>query len=123
MLRLAPGASIEENDARLDRLLEPYGGLGAIPRALQLSHWTVENELAQLQSFGFMLPLVFLMAAAFILNVAFDARAGAPTAADGRPQGARALNAAIGWHYLKWALVTGLVGVAIGIAAGPGSVT
>ena len=51
-LALAPGASVEEAIARLDRLLEPYGGLGAIPRALQLSHWTVENELAQLQSFG-----------------------------------------------------------------------
>ena len=56
--------------ASLDRLLEPYGGLGAIPRELQLSHWTLENELAQLQSFGFILPLIFLSVAAFILNVA-----------------------------------------------------
>src|SRR5688572_28517075 len=118
VLRLAPGASSEETIARLDRLLEPYGGLGAIPRALQLSHWTVENELAQLQSFGFMLPLVFLMVAAFILNVALT-RALALQ----RPQTAalKALgysNAAIGWHYLKWALVIGLVGVAIGIVGG-----
>ena len=36
--------------ARLDRLLEPYGGLGAIPRALQISHWMLDNELAQLQT-------------------------------------------------------------------------
>jgi putative ABC transport system permease protein len=43
VLRLAPGASPDETIASLDRLLEPYGGLGAIPRALQLSHWTVEN--------------------------------------------------------------------------------
>ena len=54
VLRLAPGTPPDETIARLDRILEPYGGLGAIPRALQLSHWTVENELAQLQSFGFM---------------------------------------------------------------------
>ena len=118
VLRLAPGVAPEETIARLDRLLEPYGGLGAIPRSLQLSHWTVENELSQLQSFGFMLPLVFLMVAAFILNVALT-RALALQ----RPQIAalKALgyaNVAIGWHYLKWALVIGLVGVAIGIAAG-----
>ena len=118
VLRLAPGASSEETIARLDRLLEPYGGLGAIPRALQLSHWTVENELAQLQSFGFMLPLVFLMVAAFILNIALT-RALALQ----RPQIAalKALgygNVAIGWHYLKWALVIGLLGVAIGIVGG-----
>jgi putative ABC transport system permease protein len=118
VLRLAPGVSREETIARLDRLLEPYGGLGAIPRALQLSHWTVENELAQLQSIGFMLPLVFLMVAAFILNVALT-RALAlqrPQIAALKALGYR--NLAIGWHYLKWALVIGLLGVAIGIGAG-----
>ena len=103
-LALAPGASVDEVDRRLDRLLEPYGGLGAIPRALQLSHWTLENELTQLQSFGFLLPLIFLIVAAFILNVALT-RALALQ----RPQIAalKALgygNAALGWHYVKWAL-------------------
>ncbi len=92
----------------------PYGGLGAIPRALQLSHWTVQNELSQLQTFGFMLPLIFMMVAAFILNVALT-RALALQ----RPQIAslKALgydNTSIGWHYLKWALAIGLLGVVIG---------
>jgi putative ABC transport system permease protein len=118
VLALDAGATVEEVIARLDRLLEPYGGLGAIPRALQLSHWTVENELAQLQTFGFMLPLVFLLVAAFILNIALR-RALALQ----RPQIAslKALgygNAAIGWHYLKWALVIGAAGVALGAVAG-----
>ena len=59
------------------------------------------------QSFGFMLPLIFLLVAAFILNVALT-RALALQ----RPQIAalKALgytNPAIGWHYLKWALVIG----------------
>jgi putative ABC transport system permease protein len=117
-ITLTPGASAEEVIARIDRILEPYGGLGAIPRALQLSHWTLENELAQLQSFGLLLPLIFLMVAAFILNVALT-RALALQ----RPQIAalKALgygNRAIGWHYLKWALLIGAAGVAIGIAAG-----
>jgi putative ABC transport system permease protein len=118
VLTLAPGTPPAEIIARLDRMLEPYGGVGAIPRALQLSHWTVENELAQLQSFGFMLPLVFLLVAAFILNIALT-RALALQ----RPQiaGLKALgypNIAIGWHYLKWALVIGALGIVIGIAGG-----
>ena len=118
VLSLARGTSAGEVVAQLDRMLEPYGGLGAIPRALQLSHWTVENELAQLQSFGFMLPLIFLLVAAFILNVALT-RALALQ----RPQIAalKALgyaNVALGWHYLKWALLIGVVGVAIGVGAG-----
>ena len=114
VLILAADASVEEVISRIDRILEPYGGLGAIPRALQLSHWTVENELAQLQTFGFMLPLIFLMVAAFILNVALT-RALALQ----RPQIAalKALgygNTAIGWHYLKWAFAIGAGGVVIG---------
>ena len=118
VLALSPGTSSEEVISQLDRILEPYGGRGAIPRALQLSHWTVENELAQLQSFGFLLPLIFLIVASFILNVALT-RALALQ----RPQIAslKALgydNLAIGWHYLKWAFVIGAVGVAIGIVAG-----
>ena len=118
VLKVAPGASTDEVIARVDRVLEPYGGLGAIPRALQLSHWTVQNELAQLQTFGFMLPMVFMIVAAFILNVALT-RALALQ----RPQIAalKALgydNRAIGWHYLKWALAIGLAGVVIGVALG-----
>jgi putative ABC transport system permease protein len=118
VLSLAPGASEDEAIAAVDRILEPYGGLGATPRSLQLSHWTVENELRQLESFGFMLPLIFLMVAAFILNVALT-RALALQ----RPQIAalKALgydNLSLGWHYLKWALLIGLLGVTLGVAGG-----
>jgi putative ABC transport system permease protein len=118
VLILARDASEQEVISRIDRILEPYGGLGAIPRSLQLSHWMVESELNQLQTFGFMLPLVFLLVAAFILNVALT-RALALQ----RPQIAalKALgytNAAIGWHYLKWAVAIGLLGVGIGVLGG-----
>jgi putative ABC transport system permease protein len=118
VLALSPGASPEAAIAELDHILEPYGGLGAMPRALQLSHWTVENELAQLQSFGFLLPLIFLIVAAFILNVALT-RALALQ----RPQIAalKALgytNVAVGWHYLKWALAIGATGVVLGLVGG-----
>ena len=118
VLALAPGASPEEVVSRVDRILEPYGGLGAIPRALQMSHWMVSNEMAQLQTFGFMLPLVFMAVAAFILNVALT-RALALQ----RPQIAalKALgygNRAIGWHYLKWGLAIGGAGVILGVILG-----
>jgi putative ABC transport system permease protein len=117
-LAVSPGTSPEAVIADLDRLLEPYGGLGAIPRALQLSHWTLESELASLQTFGFILPLIFLSVAAFILNVALT-RALALQ----RPQIAalKALgyaNASLAWHYVKWALAIASAGIFIGVAAG-----
>ena len=118
VLTLAPGASVDETVARLDHLLEPYGGLGAIPRALQLSHWTVENELAQLQSFGFLLPLIFLLVAAFILNVALTRALALQRAQIAALKALGYDNVAIGWHYMKWALLIGALGVLIGIAAG-----
>jgi putative ABC transport system permease protein len=117
-LKLMPGASAEEAMTRLDRLLTPYGGLGAIPRRLQISHWSLDNELKQLQDFGFLVPAIFLGVAAFLLNVAMTR-----ALAIQRPQIAslKALgytNREIGWHYVKWALAIAVLGGAAGVAAG-----
>jgi putative ABC transport system permease protein len=117
-LGLARGASTPEVIAAVDRLIEPYGGLGAIPRLLQSSAWTLDNELRQLQSFGFILPLIFLGVAAFILNVALT-RALALQ----RPQIAalKALgfsNRELAWHYVKWALAIAVGGAIGGVASG-----
>jgi putative ABC transport system permease protein len=117
-LRLAGGASEPEVIAALDRLIEPYGGRGSIPRSLQLSAWTLENELTQLQTFGFITPLIFFGVAAFVLNVAL-ARALALQ----RPQIAalKALgysNGELAWHYIKWGLTIAGVGALVGIVVG-----
>jgi putative ABC transport system permease protein len=117
-LQVMPGASEEEAITRLDRILDPYGGIGAIPRRLQMSHWTLDNELAQLQTFGFLVPAIFLGIAAFLLNVAMTR-----ALAIQRPQIAalKALgytNREIGWHYVKWALIIAIIGAGIGIVGG-----
>jgi putative ABC transport system permease protein len=117
-VRLARDASTPEVIADLDRLLAPYGGQGAIPQSLQMSAWTLDNELRQLQTFGFIMPLIFLGVAAFILHVALT-RALALQ----RPQIAslKALgyaNGELAWHYIKWALIIAAGGAAAGVATG-----
>jgi len=117
-LRVMPGVPVEGVIADLDRLLEPYGGLGALPRRLQQSAWTLDNELVQLSTFGFIIPAIFLAVAAFVLNVAL-ARALALQ----RPQLAalKALgysNAQLGWHYFKWALIIATLGATTGVIVG-----
>ena len=117
-LTFARGASLPDVMIGIERLIEPYGGFGAIPRALQTSAWTLENELSQLQTFGFILPLIFLGVAAFILNVAVT-RAMALQ----RPQIAalKALgysNRELVWHYIKWALIIAGSGAVAGVVAG-----
>ena len=118
VLALAPGASTDAVIARVDRILEPYGGLGAIPRALQMSNWAVQNELAQLQTFGFLLPLIFLLVAAFILNVALTRALALQRSQIASLKALGYSNWAIGWHYLKWAFGIGLLGIAIGVLGG-----
>jgi putative ABC transport system permease protein len=118
VLSLGKGAVPEAVAADLDRLLAPYGGRGATLRALQPSNWMLTSELSQLQTFGFFIPLIFLLVAAFVLNIALT-RALALQ----RPQLAalKALgytNRELIWHYLKWALVIAFVGAVVGVAGG-----
>jgi putative ABC transport system permease protein len=117
-LGLAAGASEPDVLTAVDRLLEPYGGLGAVPRARQFSAWMLENELVQLQTFGFFIPLIFLSVAAFVLNVAL---ARALALQRGQIAALKALgysNRQLGWHYLKWALAISALGSAVGVATG-----
>jgi putative ABC transport system permease protein len=117
-LDLSPSARAREVIGSIDRIMKPFGGRGAITRERQFSAWMLANELDQLQTFGFIVPLIFLSVAAFVLNVAM-ARALALQ----RPQIAalKALgysNAELGWHYLKWALLIAATGAVAGILAG-----
>ena len=117
-LKVAREASTDEVVAGLDRLLEPYGGLGAVPRSLQVSAWALESELTQLRTFGFLTPLIFLAIAAFILNVALTRALSLQ-----RPQIAalKALgyaNRELAWHYIKWGLIIAAVGALSGVAGG-----
>jgi putative ABC transport system permease protein len=115
---LRHGASEAAVIDELDLMLARYGSRGAVPRALQTSAWTLENELAQLRMFGFITPLIFFGVAVFILHVALT-RALALQ----RPQIAalKALgysNGALAWHYVKWALVIAALGAAAGAGIG-----
>lgn len=117
-LKLTRGASPAAVITDLDRLLAPYGGLGAIPQELQFSNWMLDSELRQLQNFGVVIPLIFLLVAAFVLNVVLTR-----ALAQQRPQIAalKALgyaNRELAWHYLKWALLIAGAGVLLGVGAG-----
>ena len=68
-VRLRPGVSEGSVVASVDRLLEPYGGRGAVPLEKQLSNRMVQGELKQLRGLGLVVPAIFLAVAAFLLNV------------------------------------------------------
>ena len=117
-LTLMPGASEDEVIARLDRLLEPYGGLGAIPRSLQLSHWYLDMELAGLQSVGLIIPTIFLAVAAFLLNVVMTRIISVQREQIAALKALGYTSFEIGAHYTQWSLAIALIGGVLGTVFG-----
>jgi putative ABC transport system permease protein len=117
-LTLLPGASESDVIARLDRLISIYGGLGAIPRALQTSHWYLDNELRQLQSVGLILPVIFLLVAAFLLNVVLSRIVSVQREQIAALKALGYTNVELAWHYTKLSLLIGAAGGVIGVVFG-----
>ena len=69
VLGLEAGASEAEVIARVDRILARYGGTGAHGRDDQHSHRFLQDELRQLRAQAVILPTIFLLVSAFLLNV------------------------------------------------------
>lgn len=119
-VRLSPGASERAAVADLDRVLARYGGRGARARAQQPSHKFVTDELGQLQGMATRVPTIFLLVAAFLINVVLSR-----LVATQREQIAalRALGyspGAIARHYLGYAVLIAVIGGAIGLLGGYG---
>lgn len=69
VLTLAPRASQAATIDALDRLLEPWGGLGAYGRGEQTSNRFLDDEIEQQRVMATTVPAIFLGVAAFLLNV------------------------------------------------------
>ena len=68
-LGLARGASEETVIVAVDALLAPYGGTGAYGRGDQVSHRFLDDELSQLRAMSRVMPPVFFLVAAFLVNL------------------------------------------------------
>jgi putative ABC transport system permease protein len=118
LARVDRAASVQATLDAVDRILEPYGSLGAVSRDEQISHKIITQEISQQRIFGTVLPAIFLAVAAFILNVVLHRQVHAQR---GEIAALKALgydDRWIAWHYLKFASVIVLVGTAIGIGLG-----
>jgi len=117
-LSLMRGAQVDEVIDRLDRLLEPYGALGAIPRSLQLSHWSVDSELRGLEGAGLIVPVIFMAVAAFLLNVVLRRIVSVQREQVAALKALGYSNRTIGLHYAQWALLVAAIGTLLGVLGG-----
>jgi putative ABC transport system permease protein len=113
-LRLTRGASEPAVIDAVDRLLAPYGGTGAHGRDRQVSHAFLDGELEQLRAMATVLPPVFFVIAAFLVNMVLARLIALERGQIGLFKALGYTDAEVGWHYFKLAALIGVVGVVIG---------
>jgi len=117
-LALLPHANETAVIEALDRLLAPYGGTGAYPRKDQTSHAFLDSELTQLQAMARVIPPVFLLVSAFLVNMILSRLIALEREQIGLLKALGYSRVAIAGHYVKLVLVICAVGIVLGIAAG-----
>ncbi|MBI1238601.1 MAG: FtsX-like permease family protein [Alphaproteobacteria bacterium] len=115
---LMRGASEPDVIERMDNLLAPYGGTGAYGRDEQLSHAFLDQELQQLRTIATLIPPIFLGVASFLINIILSRLVETEREQIGLLKAFGYGAGEVGWHYLKFALVIVIGGLAIGAAVG-----
>jgi putative ABC transport system permease protein len=118
VVALAPGADPKPVIADLDRLLEPYGSVGAIERRDQPSNRFLEDELNQQVVMSITIPIIFFAVAAFLLNVALGRQVAAQREQIAALKALGFPTMPLVLHYLKLVTLIVLIGSAIGVAGG-----
>ena len=117
-LKLARGGNEASVIAGLDRILDPFGGTGAIGRIDQLSDAFVTSEMDQLGHMAAVIPPIFLAVAAFLLNIVVSRVIQTEREQIGLLKAFGYSNAEVGWLYLKLIMSIAAFGILLGWAAG-----
>ncbi len=114
----APGADAREILPAIDRILAPYGALGAFGREDQPSHKLLSNEIAQVRSSAIAVPAVFLGVAAYLLALTLGRIVSLQREQLGALKAFGFTTGEILSHMLVFALVPTIVGIVIGTGTG-----
>lgn len=117
-LDLRPGASVDAALGAVDRLLEPYGGLGAIPRSRQPSEFMIDGELVQLKGMATIVPGIFLAVAALLLNVVLSRLIFLQRSQIATLEAMGYSSREVGLHFFQFVSVIALLGAAGGLGLG-----
>lgn len=104
-------ANIDAVLKAVDDVLEPYAGFGAYGRDDQMSHQFLDSELDGLSTLGTILPTIFMLVAAFLLNIVLARIVEQEREQVGLLKAFGYSGTSIVWHYAKFAAT--LVGIGI----------
>lgn len=117
-MTLAPGAQERPAIEALDRILAPYGGLGAYGRDQQRSHRFVRDELTQQRVMALSIPTIFLGVAAFLLHMVVARLVAAQREIIATLKALGYADGPVARHYLAYVAAVVLGGVGLGALAG-----
>ena len=117
-LKLLPGASEPEVLRQLDDLLARYGGVGSFGRKDQLSHAFLDAELRQLDALRRVMPPIFLLVSAFLINITLSRMVTLEREQIGLLKALGYGPLPIAAHYVKIVLAITTVGILIGFVVG-----
>ncbi len=111
---LGRDANRDEVIRQLDLILSPYGGTGAFFRKDQISNAFLQGELDQLSTMVKVVPPIFLIISAFLVNMVLGRLIALEREQIGLLKALGYHKGEIAWHYIKLAMGIGALGVAIG---------
>ncbi len=117
-IALEPRADEADVIARVDRILDPYGGLGAYGRADQISHRFISDEIAQNRVSATIIPAIFLAVAALLVHFAFSRLVTMQRPEIAVLKAFGYSNSQLAIHYLQFSLLAALGGYLLGCAVG-----
>lgn len=117
-LKLSRGASESAVVQRLNVLLDPYGGQAAYGRKDQSSDAYLEHGLDMLRSMSRTLPPIFLLVAAFLVNLTLSRLVALEREQIGLLKALGYGSAAVAFHYVEFVMVIVAIATVMGSAAG-----
>jgi putative ABC transport system permease protein len=104
--------------ARMEAQLEPYGVLATVPRERQASHRFLSDEIRGLAITAVIMPTLFLVVAAMVLNVVLSRLVQRQRTIIGTLKALGYTDGEVFGHYLGFGVVIGLAGGVAGNAVG-----
>ena len=118
IVSLTPGTDPRQVMDELDRLLEPYGSVGAIARRDQPSNRFLGDELTQQKVMSITIPVIFFGVAAFLLNVVLGRLVTAQREQIAALKALGFPTTPLVLHYLKLVVIVVSLGSLLGLACG-----
>jgi putative ABC transport system permease protein len=115
---LSPAADEAQVIDRIDNLLTPFGGTGAYGRRDHHPHQVIDSEIVQLRVTALVIPLVFLLVSAFLINMVLSRLVAGQRDQIAVLKAFGYGNGVIVRHYAGFALLVSAAGSLLGIPLG-----